>query len=212
MRRPLLPTDPKSRFRRRNHVSIPHYRRAIDRPSQNHQDMSAPQRAIGETADWSNRVSRADDQFSRGRGGRVDTNQRSQRRSGCLRTLCRARPDPPALEIAGDAEFAPLFASCPVGSSLATGRMEAGMSAPFTSYVTSVLLLNHPRTYGLTAVQRHWRRSVGLLSDQYRPEIHYMRGPGPKWREKHGAPHTRRLGASSSRDQIIADHLTLGRT
>jgi hypothetical protein len=20
----------------------------------------------------------------------------------------------------------------------------------------------------------------------YRPELHYMRGPGPKWREKHG--------------------------
>jgi hypothetical protein len=26
-----------------------------------------------------------------------------------------------------------------------------------------------------------WRR--GLL-DPYRPELHYMRGPGPKWREK----------------------------
>jgi len=25
----------------------------------------------------------------------------------------------------------------------------------------------------------------GLL-DPYRPELHYMRGPGPKWREKHG--------------------------
>jgi hypothetical protein len=24
----------------------------------------------------------------------------------------------------------------------------------------------------------------GLL-DPYRPELHYMRGPGPKWREKH---------------------------
>lgn len=21
--------------------------------------------------------------------------------------------------------------------------------------------------------------------DDYRPELHYMRGPGPKWREKH---------------------------
>jgi hypothetical protein len=25
------------------------------------------------------------------------------------------------------------------------------------------------------------------LFDPYRPELHYMRGPGPKWREKHGA-------------------------
>jgi hypothetical protein len=23
------------------------------------------------------------------------------------------------------------------------------------------------------------------LSDSYRPELHYMRGPGPKWRERH---------------------------
>jgi hypothetical protein len=31
------------------------------------------------------------------------------------------------------------------------------------------------------------RRSVGTwLFDPYRPELHYMRGPGPKWREKHG--------------------------
>ena len=24
-------------------------------------------------------------------------------------------------------------------------------------------------------------------SDPYRPELHYMRGPGPKWRAKNGA-------------------------
>ena len=24
------------------------------------------------------------------------------------------------------------------------------------------------------------------LTDPYRPELHYMRGPGPKWRERHG--------------------------
>jgi hypothetical protein len=24
------------------------------------------------------------------------------------------------------------------------------------------------------------------LFDRYRPERHYMRGPGPKWHEKHG--------------------------
>ena len=23
------------------------------------------------------------------------------------------------------------------------------------------------------------------LTDSYRPELHYMRGPGPKWRERH---------------------------
>jgi len=26
------------------------------------------------------------------------------------------------------------------------------------------------------------------LFDPYRPELHYMRGPGPKWRAKHRPP------------------------
>jgi hypothetical protein len=29
------------------------------------------------------------------------------------------------------------------------------------------------------------------LFDPYRPELHYMRGPGPKWRAKHGSPQQR---------------------
>jgi hypothetical protein len=28
------------------------------------------------------------------------------------------------------------------------------------------------------------------LFDPYRPELHYMRGPGPKWRAKHSQAHT----------------------
>jgi hypothetical protein len=27
--------------------------------------------------------------------------------------------------------------------------------------------------------------TMGYLSDRYRPELYYMRGPGPKWLEKH---------------------------
>jgi hypothetical protein len=34
---------------------------------------------------------------------------------------------------------------------------------------------------------------------QYRPERHYMRGPGPKWREKHG-----RSAHSPERSQAIS--------
>jgi hypothetical protein len=30
------------------------------------------------------------------------------------------------------------------------------------------------------------RKAIKGLFDPYRPELHYMRGPGPKWREKHG--------------------------
>ena len=32
------------------------------------------------------------------------------------------------------------------------------------------------------------RDLVKVLSDPYRPELHYMRGPGPKWRAKHARP------------------------
>jgi hypothetical protein len=31
-----------------------------------------------------------------------------------------------------------------------------------------------------------WRRVMKDLFRPYRPELHYMRGPGPKWHEKHG--------------------------
>ncbi len=31
-----------------------------------------------------------------------------------------------------------------------------------------------------------WREFMKNLLDPYHPERHYMRGPGPKWREKHG--------------------------
>ena len=40
-----------------------------------------------------------------------------------------------------------------------------------------------------------WRELIRGLFDPYRPELHYMRGPGPKWREKHGVPHATRSDA-----------------
>ena len=33
-----------------------------------------------------------------------------------------------------------------------------------------------------------WQALSKALFDDYRPELHYMRGPGPKWREKHDLP------------------------
>ncbi len=32
-----------------------------------------------------------------------------------------------------------------------------------------------------------WHALTKALFDDYRPELHYMRGPGPKWHEKYGA-------------------------
>jgi hypothetical protein len=37
---------------------------------------------------------------------------------------------------------------------------------------------------GLAAVVEIWGR-IKRVFDPYRPELHYMRGPGPKWCEKH---------------------------
>ena len=33
-----------------------------------------------------------------------------------------------------------------------------------------------------TELANYWRT---VLADQRSPELHYMRGPGPKWREAH---------------------------
>jgi hypothetical protein len=32
------------------------------------------------------------------------------------------------------------------------------------------------------------RALASRLFDPYRPELHYMRGPGPRWREKQNPP------------------------
>jgi len=38
---------------------------------------------------------------------------------------------------------------------------------------------------GLMPLVTIWRRLRLEIFDSYRPELHYMRGPGPRWREKH---------------------------
>jgi len=68
------------------------------------------------------------------------------------------------------------------------------MSAIMGSFVSTVLLARHQPSYGINPGRWRWRRLTGSLFDSYRPEQHYMRGPGPKWREKHGDPTTVRRG------------------
>ena len=62
------------------------------------------------------------------------------------------------------------------------------------SCVTSV----HSRSAAATLSTSSWRSSIVFVAklwrelfrdflSSYRPELHYMRGPGPRWREKHGA-------------------------
>lgn len=35
-----------------------------------------------------------------------------------------------------------------------------------------------------TEIRDFWRQFVARAFDPYRPELHYMRGPGPAWRAK----------------------------
>ena len=52
------------------------------------------------------------------------------------------------------------------------------------SYVSRVLFAIPAPGRGVDLVARRWRW-LSSVSDPYRSELHYMRGPGPKWREKH---------------------------
>ena len=54
----------------------------------------------------------------------------------------------------------------------------------------------------LSVLAMWWRTFRRDLADPYRPELHYMRGPGPKWRAKHGV-----TGADATPD--LADRAAL---
>jgi len=42
-------------------------------------------------------------------------------------------------------------------------------------------------TRRIDRIVMEWRRLIDRVCDTYRPERHYMRGPGPKWHAKHRA-------------------------
>ncbi len=45
----------------------------------------------------------------------------------------------------------------------------------------------------LSGVRGFWRQFFARAFSPYRPELHYMRGPGPAWRAKYGADAAFRL-------------------
>jgi hypothetical protein len=46
------------------------------------------------------------------------------------------------------------------------------------------LFASIPLRHRLAALIEGWQRLFEMASDPYRPERHYMRGPGPKWRAR----------------------------
>ena len=59
------------------------------------------------------------------------------------------------------------------------------MSATLDSFFLTFLRATHRPSYDINPGR--WRWLTQSPFDRYRPELHYMRGPGPKWREKHGS-------------------------
>jgi hypothetical protein len=59
------------------------------------------------------------------------------------------------------------------------------MSPFFALRILRVLAAAPVLARGLGATARRWRWLRTALLSPYRPERHYMRGPGPKWRAKH---------------------------
>src|SRR4029077_19385001 len=66
----------------------------------------------------------------------------------------------------------------------AQGRFD--MSRLSDSYVSRVLFATPATGRSIDVAAQRWRWLKISLFDSYRPELHYMRGPGPRWREKHG--------------------------
>ena len=46
------------------------------------------------------------------------------------------------------------------------------------------LLTSIPLRRRFSAIMTRWQRLLQTVGKPYRPELHYMRGPGPKWHAK----------------------------
>jgi hypothetical protein len=69
---------------------------------------------------------------------------------------------------------------------------ECAMQKAPVAFVTTVAVRIAKKTWRLARIMFD---SYSPELHNYRPELHYMRGPGPKWREKHERlPHSADLG------------------
>ena len=47
-----------------------------------------------------------------------------------------------------------------------------------------------PFRHSVSLLIANWHKLITSACAPYRPELHYMRGPGPKWHAKHQGPMT----------------------
>ena len=57
----------------------------------------------------------------------------------------------------------------------------------------------------LSKTLRELLQIPGYSAGSYRPDLHYMRGPGPKWRAKYGDPTAKTPGATAARPSALSD-------
>jgi hypothetical protein len=58
---------------------------------------------------------------------------------------------------------------------------------------------------GLLRDLAHLIRALKILFDPYRPEQHYMRGPGPKWHAKHDPAHPSLKPSATCRQRRLSN-------
>jgi hypothetical protein len=69
------------------------------------------------------------------------------------------------------------------------GNPSLSGSVMISARTTARMRIARGKTAGLTTdLGALFRDLAKALFDSYRPELHYMRGPGPKWRAKHAPP------------------------
>jgi hypothetical protein len=68
-----------------------------------------------------------------------------------------------------------------VGSAKPRGSVKAHMKLTFER------IEGNPRRFcqRLNVIVTRWLGLIQIVRNPYRPELHYMRGPGPKWYAKH---------------------------
>ena len=52
---------------------------------------------------------------------------------------------------------------------------------------------------------RELRRVFGEAGGSYRPDLHYMRGPGPKWHAKYGNLVAAKVAAKASAERPVSE-------
>src|SRR5215831_16227912 len=67
---------------------------------------------------------------------------------------------------------------------LAATRQQEKMLLEYTlpALVAATVILS---SAARNAIAARWRKLIETVRDPYQPELHYMRGPGPKWRAKY---------------------------